>query len=483
MAKNKNLIATTSHYIPTCELYSDPALNWGRKYSVHSKDSVLSELRRSLRDQTWLKGDLVECYPMTPEQVVKYHNMLIDEHKAVIAAAESEKATDREKHTRLIWEVIHLDGNRRVKKPKYLVASGNQRFSQVIDASTDRLEDVIKKGWGANGVECPLNPEDGQALTIEPKQDLQLAAEQAAIMSIPMEVIEYTSPAEQIISQLTENTMKLTGNQPPGILDIALAGREVVKLVFNDRLPSEAVLGRTLRLTKRGQIQDAWRLIAVDIYGGPELNYLARCCLKLANGDPDYANPDYINYAWRLSNNYEAKGKEISLRMIKRMDPVWVDDEVKKLKSTGRPETEWPTHLSKAEFIEYFNWRPSEEFVSTKRMGHEDMGKAAAAYGADFLKDFLDGAKNGDLEGFKAKYAGMAQAINTCCKLCTLVGAELVAMFLARINISENPTETVELFMGTLEDATEEGGPVKAENIIDTKFIGHTQPELAHAEG
>lgn len=476
MAK-KNIhsnLATVSS-IPTGLLFSDPKQNWGRIDSQHSDESVLKALRRSLAEQSWQKNDLVECREMTAEEQAIYHAQRVAEHKKLCEAAEAQTATREVKDYLKVWEALFCDEAGKVKKPKYLVMSGNQRFSQVVDASLDRFKIGCKEKWGALGVEAPVNPEDGQPLVVEPVE----YPEMWVISHIPMQIAVYASLKEQIEAQQKENNLKTVGNQEPSRLDIALAAKKWIEIA--GYLPTESELARRFGIGKRGAQQDVWRIVAVDYYGGEELRFLARCCLKDSNGNPDVTNPDYINWNWRLTDNYIPDGKKLSTRMIQRQNHEWVEKQRQNMKVNGKDPSEWPEHGTKAEFVEFFNWRPSGEETAPVKMNHVKMEEAANSFGADFLKDFLAGARSGSLKDFTAKYADVAQIINMVCRMTQNCGKELVETLLATINTSENPTLMLEDIIGYISpDESSDSSSVKGE-VTGSLHLEHN-PDVQDAE-
>lgn len=455
MAKKLENVATIS-FIAVSQLVSDPSQNWGRIHTAVSSESNLKELRSSLKQHHWRHNDHVEARPLTPEEREMYHAKLVAELATLEAAAALPTAGDREKTFLKIWKLMRCTKGGTVKKPDYLVVTGNQRFSQIFEASTDRYMDGLKTGWGTHGVDAPNDPETGEPnLAAKPADHPELWT----IDPVPMAVTTFASLADQIETQLLENTMKLTGNQEPDRLDVALAARKLIELrkgQFPGELPTEAVLSRWCALTKRGMQQDVWQLVAIDHYGGEELNYLERCSIKDTN------DPMYINYGWRMSDNWGVGTKKGTTRRIKRMDPAWVDAERAKMEQNGKDKThpEWPEYGTKAEFVTYFNWTPPADFEPKKRMDFAKMGEYATEYGADVLKDFLNGAKNGDLDEFEAKYASMGPAFNLVAKLAGLIGIEMVETILAKITTSADPSRAAEEVIALLESMPVAGVPV-----------------------
>ena len=466
-------VTNVVHSIAIHDLYSDPEQNWGRKYTQTSEEGKLKELRDSLAQINWRANDRVEAREMTPEEVTKYHAMLMAELAELEAAASVETAGDEEKLRLRIWKLLRCDGHGKARKPRYLVMTGNQRFSQVIWASMDRYKIGSKEGWGALGVQPPKDPDTGEDLRI-PASD---SPESWIISRIPMEVRTYVDELDQICSQVEENGLKLVGNQEMDRLDLCMAGQKVLKLMYDQlgRLPTEAEFGRQLRITKRGQKQDIYAIVLTDWYGGEELDYINRCCIK------DVADPRYINWAWRWGRNWDVKNPSLSRRILSRMDPSWVEAERKRMKANGKDEkhSEWPEYATHAEFVEWFNWRPEEDHVKTQRLNHDKMGEEATKFGANVLEDFVKGARDGSLDEFWEKYKGFNEVFNVAFKLGNAVGTELLGEALAKLLAAgaREATSILEELMDRLD--LEEEASIRGRIINDDDGV----PRLGHNGG
>ena len=114
-------------------------------------------------------------------------------------------------------------------------------------------------------------------------------------------------------------------------------------------------------------------------------------------------------------------------------------------------------------------------------MNHVKMEEAANSFGADFLKDFLAGARSGSLKDFTAKYADVAQIINMVCRMTQNCGKELVETLLATINTSENPTLMLEDIIGYISpDESSDSSSVKGE-VTGSLHLEHN-PDVQDAE-
>lgn len=443
MAKNlKHETDATISKVPVSQLYSDRDQNWGRMYSGRAEPKTLEVLRKSLKELTWISSVFVQCRKMTPEEQAKYYNRLQAEWQAWKDKAHTPVSTELDKDNLRVFEVMHLDKNGKLIKPVYLMMTGNQRFSQLHGASLDRWYTGIKEKWGALGVDCPVNPEDGLPTKVTERE----APEEWVIKTVPVEIVEYASEEEQVAAQYAENGIKRIGDTPPNRLDQAMVAQKIVQL--RGKLPTEAELARILKLTKRGEIQDVWRMVAIDWYGGEQLNYLNRCCLRVIDekgvSKPDVDNPDYINYTWRLSNTFSPDVKKLSVLMINRMNPAWVDKTRTAMLANGKDEADIPEHGKLDEFIKWFNWRPTKETVKVTKMDYAGMEAGAKVFGADVLNDFMDGCKKGDLDPFLEKYGELKDAFNMIVKLRDMIGIDLINDALSRVLICENPTHVVE---------------------------------------
>lgn len=465
----KHEVATTTHFIPVNEVVYDVEENYGRAHSHVAETPKLDELEKSLTTLGWRRNDLIQGCELSPEEVVKYHAMLVAEYERLREAAESPKATDREKLRFLVWSKVRVDKASRVRKPKYLGLTGNQRFSRWLEACVDRLEGGIKHGWGYLGVSAPLNEDTGEPMTSAKPEEYP---ELWIITEIPMEIKHYASLAERIEDQVAENNLKLTGNTPMTRLDLAVAGQKLIDLNGGE-LPTESEMARKLSMTKRGEIQDVYNILAINYYGGEELDYLNRVCMP----DDQAGDPRYLNYTFRLSNNWDSKMKARSNLMINRMDPKWVDEKRIQMKTNGKPESEWPEHGNKKDFVEYFNWRPTQEFQKSKQLPFSKMESAAVEYGVDFLNDFFEGAARSSMDDFEAAYKPLFQLINLICKLCGRTDPKIVASLLVHLNMEEDPTALIEEWLEFFPDEQ----AVATGTVIESRFIAH-EPEVVDSE-
>lgn len=193
---------------------------------------------------------------------------------------------------------------------------------------------LVELGWVKTGLvrAADLTPEERAVAGDSPKYKLldgrqrfkllsavnaeRVCSGKDAITKIPIEYLPDYVEETVLVNLYGDHKgsyLKEIGNRLPYRLDYAVVGKKIAEL--RGELSAQAELGRMLCISQRGLLLDVWLLVAIDFYGGPDLDYLNRCCLRTAKGEPDRENPRYIDWMWHVTSSYR-DGQRAKTRLI-----------------------------------------------------------------------------------------------------------------------------------------------------------------------